>query len=501
AEVLYKLQHPQIPRFREWFVDSTRESMFLVQDYAEGPTYQEILRDREASAIQSHQGGTFSESEIITLFNQLLPVLGYIHERGVVHRDLSPDNLICRNSDRLPVLIDFGGVKEVTISAAQPHRTEQGAKNNVTLIGKTGYSPAEQMQSGQVSPASDLYALGVTALVLLTGQDPTDLYDAYHLTFDWQDKAKTSAGLTAILNKMTAHRVSERYTSTKQILQDLDLLSRNPSPLLDWTAASPPDWTVAAANHPSAQTVGSAKTVAVAPSGTAMATAIAQPATSAAPIARTPLAQSPGIVSWVWNHTVGLVRSLLVFALLIGAGVLGWFAVRWWLESQQVPSLPSGNPPSVRPTQSAYSDTERQRKAQLIDRLDQSGVSSSFFYRLANEAYFLQYPNQRGKQLGSGPEDAQNRENWDRVGGQVLDLMEPLSPESRGRLGSYSSRDRNQWKRKLRAAQKDEKQLYETTEARLLNALPMYRDTPLSNTVAFQLLNGMIDDSVKKIES
>jgi serine/threonine protein kinase, bacterial len=45
AEVLYKLQHPQIPKFREWFTEPTRQSMFLVQDYADGPTYQDILRD------------------------------------------------------------------------------------------------------------------------------------------------------------------------------------------------------------------------------------------------------------------------------------------------------------------------------------------------------------------------------------------------------------------------------------------------------------------------
>ena len=84
AEVLYKLQHPQIPKFREWFTEPTRQSMFLVQDYAEGPTYQDILRDR------ARQNQTFAESEVVTLLLQLLPVLSYIHGRGVIHRICHP---------------------------------------------------------------------------------------------------------------------------------------------------------------------------------------------------------------------------------------------------------------------------------------------------------------------------------------------------------------------------------------------------------------------------
>jgi serine/threonine protein kinase, bacterial len=222
AEVLYKLQHPQIPRFREWFVEPTRQSMFLVQDYVEGPTYQDILRDRQPQ--------NFSESEVVTLLTQLLPVLSYIHGRGVVHRDLSPDNLICRNSDRLPVLIDFGGVKAGTASIAQSAQRAQAevSKQNITLIGKPGYSPEEQMRQGQVSAASDLYALGVTALVLLTGQEPADLYDSFHLKFDWHDKAQVSPGMTTILDKMVVHKIGDRYTAAVQVLQDIHFLSRSP---------------------------------------------------------------------------------------------------------------------------------------------------------------------------------------------------------------------------------------------------------------------------------
>lgn len=100
--MLHKLQHPQIPRFWEFFGDDKR--LFLVQDYIEGKTYQSLLEERIAA------GQTFSEGEIIELLRQLLPVLSYLHSLGIIHRDISPDNLICRASDKLPVLIDLGGV-------------------------------------------------------------------------------------------------------------------------------------------------------------------------------------------------------------------------------------------------------------------------------------------------------------------------------------------------------------------------------------------------------
>lgn len=90
AEVLYKLDHPQIPHFREWFMGPQDRSLCLVQDYVEGATYQALLRERVK------QGQTYTESEIYRFLTQLLPVLDYIHRRGLIHRDISPDNLIQR---------------------------------------------------------------------------------------------------------------------------------------------------------------------------------------------------------------------------------------------------------------------------------------------------------------------------------------------------------------------------------------------------------------------
>ncbi|MEM6427162.1 MAG: serine/threonine-protein kinase, partial [Cyanobacteria bacterium P01_D01_bin.128] len=162
AGVLYQLQHPQIPQFRELLRDQDR--LFLVQDYVEGPTYLDLLNTRRG------YGGCFTEIEIKQLFQRLLPVLDYIHGVGVVHRDLSPDNIIQRNVDSLPMLIDFGGVKKLVANVN--HQLTQTrpeiVQSALTRLGKVGYAPEEQLSAGEANPASDLYSLAVTALVLLS---------------------------------------------------------------------------------------------------------------------------------------------------------------------------------------------------------------------------------------------------------------------------------------------------------------------------------------------
>ncbi|MBD0314708.1 MAG: serine/threonine protein kinase, partial [Microcoleus sp. T3-bin5] len=177
SSMLYNLQHPQIPRFRELLRTDIggNQSLFLVQDYIQGQTYEQILISRQ------QQGKNFTEAEVTQLLFQLLPVLEYIHSKNLIHRDISPDNIIEHDADKLPFLIDFGSVKQIAANAVH-----QFNRQSDTAIGKQGYSPGEQMRQGKVSPASDLYALAVTALVLLTGKKPQKLYDINGKTWDWR---------------------------------------------------------------------------------------------------------------------------------------------------------------------------------------------------------------------------------------------------------------------------------------------------------------------------
>ena len=227
AGVLYKLRHPQIPRFRELFRANLgdRGYLFLVQDFVEGYTYRQLLEARR-------QTGFFSEPEILQLFEQLLPVLHYIHTNSVIHRDISPDNLILRSRDQLPVLIDFGGVKQVAAVAALQYMDSEEMPSEpeaiATRLGKVGYAPEEQMQSGVASPPSDLYALAMTAMVLLTGREPLELLSQPFQI--WCQQVSLSSALAATLMKMLSPRPGDRFQSAPEVLQALQTLSLQPAP-------------------------------------------------------------------------------------------------------------------------------------------------------------------------------------------------------------------------------------------------------------------------------
>ncbi len=219
ATVLYQLEHPQIPRFRELLPINLegKEYLFLVQDYVQGITYSSLLN------TQQQQGVKFSETAIRQLLEQILPVLQYIHSMGVIHRDISPDNLILRSSDQLPVLIDFGGVKQVAANlASQYYQSGQNTPSSGTLLGKVGFAPPEQMQTGLVYPHSDLYALAVTVLVLLTGKMPQEIIDTQTLQWQWRREVRLSPLLGQVLDRMLSYKPGDRYQTANQVLDALN---------------------------------------------------------------------------------------------------------------------------------------------------------------------------------------------------------------------------------------------------------------------------------------
>ncbi len=220
AAILYQIEHPQVPKFRERFEQDQR--LFLVEDYVAGQTYQTLLAERQAV------GRTFTEAEVLQLIKFLLPVLEHIHSRGIIHRDISPENIILRDSDAKPVLIDFGVVKELATRLRSPESAMPEA-----TVGKLGYSPSEQMQTGGAYPSSDLYALAVTAIVLLTGKEPSDLFDENQLTWNWHRWVTVSPRFALVLNRMLNHIPSDRYQNAATVSQALQPLEQVSLPSLN----------------------------------------------------------------------------------------------------------------------------------------------------------------------------------------------------------------------------------------------------------------------------
>ncbi|NET38911.1 MAG: serine/threonine protein kinase, partial [Cyanothece sp. SIO1E1] len=216
AKVLYQIDHPQIPKFLAWFTE--RNQLFIVQEYIDGHTYFELLKMRQ------RQGKAFAVDEVVQWLQDLLPVLEHIHSLNIVHRDISLGNIMLPKGQSQPVLIDFGVVREVASQIWPANVDRSTHAGHASLVGKPGYSPPEQIRLGQCYPCSDLYALGVTAITLLTGRDPTWLMASGSPPSPWQAYAKVSSHVAQILNKMVAEKPKNRYQSASEALRALQAL-------------------------------------------------------------------------------------------------------------------------------------------------------------------------------------------------------------------------------------------------------------------------------------
>lgn len=302
AMTLYQIQHPQIPQFRATFEQDQR--LFLVQDFVEGKTYRTLLEERRA------KGYAFSEPEVVLFLQQMLPVLEHIHNQKIIHRDLSPENIILRDRDHLPILIDFGVVKEL---ATRIQATDLALQ--ATSVGKLGYAPQEQLQTGRAYPSSDLYALAVTAIVLLTGYEPQDLYDDTTLSWQWQQRAQVTPGFAQVLQRMLSPRPGDRYQSAMEVSLALQSIQMEPA----HAAASPPS---------------QMNTIAV--GRPAPTTPIGVPTPSAT-------AAYPTAPKSIWEDTWALVIIGIVLSLATGLG--SWAFVSAWINRSKADPIPTSTVP------------------------------------------------------------------------------------------------------------------------------------------------------------
>jgi len=198
--------HAHIPRLLDYF--QIEDEFYLVQEYIRGITL--------ARQVKRH--GTFSEMGVKQFLNEILPILDFVHQQQVIHRDIKPPNIIrCEDDNRL-VLIDFGAVKEEIVEL---ENTQKGATTQ--FVGTLGFSPPEQLAM-RPTYASDIYAVGVTCLYLLTGKPPMDFsYDPYTGEICWQDEVDVGEYLTRVLDRMLKVAVSDRYQSVEQVMRAMEL--------------------------------------------------------------------------------------------------------------------------------------------------------------------------------------------------------------------------------------------------------------------------------------
>ncbi len=199
--------HAQIPTLINYF--ERNGEFFLVQEYVRGNTLSQLVK----------QHGPWSEPQVRSFLDEILPLLTYIHGNQVIHRDIKPPNLMrCSTTGRL-VLLDFGAVKEcISIETDDTHRA-----STTHFVGTMGFAPPEQLAL-RATYSTDIYAVGVTCLFLLTGKSPAKLgADPATGELRWRNCVEVSQPLERILEGMVSVALRDRYQSAAEVLKMLNV--------------------------------------------------------------------------------------------------------------------------------------------------------------------------------------------------------------------------------------------------------------------------------------
>ncbi len=198
--------HSQIPMLLDYF--QANGEFFLIQEYVPGLTLAREVR----------QTGAKSEASVKRFLQELLPILQYLHKHHVIHRDIKPQNLLRCEYDGRVVLIDFGAVKEQLVDACE-NSINQAVNTN--FIGTRGFAPPEQFSLRPVY-ASDIYALGVTCIYMLTAKNPLEFdYDANTGEICWQKEVDISDRFAYILGKMVKISLDDRFKTADEVMKVL----------------------------------------------------------------------------------------------------------------------------------------------------------------------------------------------------------------------------------------------------------------------------------------
>lgn len=191
-------------------VFSANGTVYYAMEYVNGLTVTEYVKKH----------GRISAEQAMYAALELSDAFTFIHEKGIIHRDLTPDNIIITND---------GGIKIVDFGNARPFSID--GENSLTDALKPGYAPLEQYQHyGRQGPWTDIYSLGAVLFFALTLDDPRDPMTRIEDDSDFRDGlAYIDAQLAALIGKMANIRIEERYADGRELseaLKDIHILPR-----------------------------------------------------------------------------------------------------------------------------------------------------------------------------------------------------------------------------------------------------------------------------------
>ncbi len=208
ARNMFRMSHPNIIKVTDLIEQD--DLVAFVMEYMPGQTLKEYLDAK----------GKLSDADIKELYVQMLDALGYVHEQGLVHRDVKPSNFMITQNGAVK-LLDFGIAKNTDSQSAE--YTQTGTSQN---MGTPMYMSPEQIKSTKdVTAQSDIYSLGVVLWQMVMGRRP---YDSGELSLPEiqvsilkEPLPPTNTVWDGIIQKATAKQVSERYAHCAQMREEL----------------------------------------------------------------------------------------------------------------------------------------------------------------------------------------------------------------------------------------------------------------------------------------
>ncbi len=239
GRLLARLSHPNLVRVFDLAWDEENGLLYYVMDLV-------LFEDGEAHTLMDIEQGSAEEGDLVQWFGELCQALAYVHARGIVHRDIKLGNILLAPGRRV-VLSDFGISKvlgnklrtDIDVSQTMT-MTTAAAEGGKLIMGTRGYMAPEVLRGEEVTPAADVYALGVVFFYLLTGvwydkvlveKDRTDLHLLQYYEYPWRDV------LPAMLDEDPARRPSDLANLPLQL---------QPSPEQPAHGVSPRRWPWAA---------------------------------------------------------------------------------------------------------------------------------------------------------------------------------------------------------------------------------------------------------------
>jgi serine/threonine protein kinase len=232
AAAIAQLDHPNVVRI--YYCGSVNGHYFFVMQYVEGESLAEILSRR----------GKLSVNESLPIIKQCLAGLGAVHQRGLIHRDIKPGNILIDRQSRKALLTDFGIVKS---DMSEAHLTVTGS-----IVGTVDCIAPEQARGSKIDCRADLYAVGILMYQMLSGKLPFTATSATSMMFQHayepppplsQVAATVPAELAEIVMKLLAKNPDDRYQSADDVLNALEQIDSTRQSVPQQTRViEAPDW-------------------------------------------------------------------------------------------------------------------------------------------------------------------------------------------------------------------------------------------------------------------